>query len=131
MFNNQPHRVLVVEDDSEFRHSLRRILAKAGYATFTADNGLAADALLKKGSFHLVLLDLHLTGKSGMTLLKELKNSAPETRVIVMGVESDFETNAEVMRNGAFAYISKPFKIKQLFSYLDKALVKAGVKAVS
>jgi len=73
MSSQSKHRILIVDDDSEFRRSLKRILQKAGYHVNSASNGSQASEMLNKRVYPLILLDLHMPGKSGLELLSEVK----------------------------------------------------------
>jgi DNA-binding NtrC family response regulator len=76
--------ILIVEDDSSYRRALAKTFAKAGYAVTVAPDGQEALQLLEKGSFDLVLTDLKMPGKSGLDLLRALRNRMPRLKVVIM-----------------------------------------------
>lgn len=117
--------ILIVDDDIEFRHSLAKTLLKAGYLVTTAEDGMQASKLFATHHYPLILLDMHMPGKSGLAVLTEVKKRWPDTRVIVISVNGSMETYTDVMKSGAFAYLSKPVKMKKVLSYASLALSDA------
>ena len=122
MSSQSKHRVLIVDDDSEFRRSLKRILQKAGYHVSSASNGSQASEMLNKRVYPLILLDLHMPGKSGLELLSEVKEKSPESKVIMMTVDGSVDNYSEAMSAGAFAVLHKPVKMKKILTYASMAL---------
>ncbi len=122
MSNQTKDRILIVEDDSEFRRSLKRILQKAGYHVSSASNGSQASEMLNKRVYPLILLDLHMQGKSGLELLHEVKGKTPESKVIMITVDDSADNYSEAMSAGAFAVLQKPLKMKKLLTYASMAL---------
>jgi len=122
MSNQTKDRILIVEDDSEFRRSLKRILQKAGYHVSSASSVSQASEMLNKRVYPPILLDLHLPGKSGFELLSEVKGKSPESKVIMMTVDGAVGNYAKAMNDGAFAYLNKPIKMKKILTYTKMAL---------
>ena len=122
MSNQTKDRILIVEDDSEFRRSLKRILQKAGYHVSSASNGSQASEMLNKRVYPLILLDLHMQGKSGLELLHEVKEKMPASKVIMITVDDSADNYSEAMSTGAFAVLQKPLKMKKLLTYASMAL---------
>ena len=122
MSNQTKDRILIVEDDSEFRRSLKRILQKAGYHVSLASNGSQASEMLNKRVYPLILLDLHMQGKSGLELLHEVKEKTPESKVIMITVDGSADNYSEAMSTGALAVLQKPLKMKKLLTYASMAL---------
>jgi DNA-binding NtrC family response regulator len=108
-------RVLVVDDDRITRALLEEILAKEGYTTDSADSGEAAVEKVKnKGDYDLVISDIRMGGKSGLDLLREIRALGAETEIILITGFGSMETAMEAVREGAFDYVSKPFKIDEI-----------------
>ncbi|HZV01727.1 MAG TPA: sigma-54 dependent transcriptional regulator [Planctomycetota bacterium] len=108
-------RVLVVDDDRVTRQLLEEILAKEGYATDSADSGEAAVEKVKQSKdYDLVISDIRMGGKSGLDLLREIRASGAETEIILITGFGSMETAMEAVREGAFDYVSKPFKIDEI-----------------
>ncbi|MFQ5649313.1 MAG: response regulator [bacterium] len=115
-------RVLIVDDDSEFRRSLSKILKKAGYEVSIASSGLQARQMLSHESYPLILSDIHMPGISGLTLLKEIHKESPQSKVIIITVDGESRTYEEAMMAGAFAFLNKPVKMKKILTYANLAL---------
>ncbi|MFQ5751507.1 MAG: response regulator [bacterium] len=122
MLNHENSRVLIVDDDLEFQRSLSKILQKAGYEVCVAADGLQASNMLSHEYYPLILLDVHMPGKSGLELLKEVKQKSPESNVIIVTVNGATESLWEVEKAGAFAFLSKPVKREQILHYVEQAL---------
>jgi len=122
MSSQSKQRILIVDDDSEFRRSLKRILQKAGYHVSSASSGSQASEILNKRVYPLILLDLHMPGKSGMELLSDVKEKSPESKVIMMTVDGAVGNYTKAMNDGAFAYLNKPIKMKKILTYTNMAL---------
>ncbi len=122
MSNQTKDRILIVEDDSEFRRSLKRILQKAGYHVSSASNGSQASEMLNKRVYPLIFLDLHMPGKSGLEWLHEVKEKMPASKVIMITVDGSVDNYSEAMSAGAFAVLHKPLKMKKILTYASMAL---------
>ncbi len=121
MSSQNKDRVLIVDNDSEFRRSLRKILQKAGYAVDSASSASKASQILSKHTYSLILLDLDLPGGSGLELLHEVKEKSLESKVIMITVDGGVD-NSEAMNDGAFAFLHKPVKMKKILTYASMAL---------
>ncbi|MCH7679513.1 response regulator [candidate division KSB1 bacterium] len=122
MSSQRKHRILIVDDDSEFRHSLKRILQKAGYHVSSASNGSQASEMLNKRVYPLILVDLNMPGKLGLELLHEVKEKTPESKVIMITVDGSADNYSEAMSAGAFAFLHKPVKMKKILTYASMTL---------
>jgi DNA-binding NtrC family response regulator len=117
-------KILVVDDEPIARENLSHILRKDGYSPLLAENGQQAIDILKQEEVDLVLTDLRMRGMDGMAVLAETKRLRPSTEVVVITGYASVDTAVEAMRQGAYHYISKPFKINELRAVVDKALEK-------
>ncbi len=117
-------KILVVDDEPIARENLSHILRKDGYSPLLAENGQQAVDILKQEEIDLVLTDLRMRGMDGMAVLAETKRLQPSTEVVVITGYASVDTAVEAMRQGAYHYISKPFKINELRAVVDKALEK-------
>jgi DNA-binding NtrC family response regulator len=119
-------RVLVVDDDPVTRALLEEILTKEGYQTEAADSGEAAveKVRVRKGDLDLVISDIRMgSGKSGLDLLREIRSITTETpEVILITGFGSMETAVEAVREGAFDYVSKPFKIDEIKMAAKRAI---------
>ncbi len=115
-------RVLIVEDESLIRWSLRQKLGDRGYEVVEAENGQRALQALSDGVFDVVLLDYKLPDMNGLDVLKALRQGDHDAVVIMMTAYSTIETAVEAIKLGAFDYVAKPFQMEQLLLALDKGL---------
>jgi two-component system response regulator PilR (NtrC family) len=117
-------RVLVVDDERGMRDFLEIFFRREGMEVATATGFAEARAQLEEDDFDLVMTDVQMPGGSGIELLRSLKESAPETVVIVMTAFATTETAIEAMKEGAYDYLTKPFKIDEVRLVVNKALEK-------
>jgi two-component system, NtrC family, response regulator AtoC len=114
--------VLVVDDDPTAYQLLREVLAQEGYQVETAESG--REALEKAGTtfFDVVLADVRMPDLNGVEVLRGLKQLSPETVVIMMTAFGSIETAIESIQQGAYDYISKPFKLDDVKLTVRRAL---------
>ncbi len=116
-------RILVIDDDRAFQRSLIKIFQKAGYQVNVASDSVQALAVLKRKHYDLIVLDLKMPGKSGLEVLREIKNQTPESKVIVITAFGDSTSYSEAMATGAFDYLNKPVKRQLILEASRRALV--------
>ena len=120
-------RVLVVDDDSAIREALSRTLEKFGYEVILAEDGQAGLDRLREGEIHILLADLQMPRLSGQELLKAAKTIAPDLEVIVITGHGTVEDAVEAMKEGAYDFITKPFKRVQLERTIRRAAEKQAL----
>jgi len=120
-------RVLVVDDDSAIREALSRTLEKFGYEVVLAEDGQAGLDRLREGEIHILLADLQMPRLSGQELLKAAKTIAPDVEVIVITGHGTVEDAVEAMKEGAYDFITKPFKRVQLERTIRRAAEKQAL----
>jgi len=116
------HRVLVVEDEENQRHTLAGFLSKKGYRTDEAPSGEAALKLLVEQPYDLVLTDQKMEGIDGLELLKEIKATNPEIEAILLTAYGDLRSAVQAMKQGAFDYLAKPVDLEELELTIERAL---------
>ena len=116
-----PKRILIVDDEENFRHMLSVILKKEHYEVETASNG--EEGLKKVGlsAFDQILCDIRMPQMDGMEFLKEVQKMGAEAVIIMMSAYGTIDTAIEAMKLGAYDYISKPFKPDEILLTLKKA----------
>lgn len=115
-------KIVVVDDEKLIRWSISQSLAKEGYTIFEAETGEAGLELVERENPEIVLLDHRLPGKSGLAVLKELRERFPHTAVIIITAYGSIETAVEAMKAGAVDFIKKPFDIQEVKLIIQKVL---------
>lgn len=115
-------RVLVVDDELSVREFFEILLKKEGYDVLSAQDGLDALKLIRQEEFDLVITDLQMSKGDGMALLRESKRIQPDLPVIMITAFATTDSAVEAMKEGAFDYVSKPFKIDEIKLTVKKAL---------
>jgi NADH-quinone oxidoreductase subunit E len=106
--------ILVVEDESIMRESLRDWLAEAGYHVETAEESGKALKAIAERDFGLLILDLRLPGTGGIDLLRQARAKRPQLKGIIITAYPSVQTAVEAMKEGAVDYLTKPFDLNRL-----------------
>jgi DNA-binding NtrC family response regulator len=107
-------RILVVDDDAADAEALCALLTEAGHEVVTAASTEEALAKFREDTFGVVLADVQLPGESGLDLVRELRNLAPATAVVVMTGHASVSTAVTALKMGAVDYLKKPVHVAQL-----------------
>jgi DNA-binding response OmpR family regulator len=113
-----PRKILVVDDEENFRHILSVILKKERYEVETASNGEEALQKVKEERPHLILLDVRMPNMTGLEVLRRVRGIDREVGVIMVTAVNEEETGREALQLGAFDYIVKPLDL----DYLERSL---------
>ena len=114
-------KVLVVDDEEPFRRLLKNELARKGYSVEVAQDGGTALRLLRDGVFDVLLLDIVMPGVDGLTLMRQLKDGGAAPPIIALTGQATVEMAVEAMKNGAFDYLAKPYKLDELAIVITRA----------
>ena len=117
-------KILVADDEKSMREFLEIMLKKEGYKVTLASNGEEVMKLIEKDIFDLALVDIRMPRQDGISVLKKIKSISPETVVIVMTAYASADTAIKAMKEGAYDYITKPFKIDEIKLIIQNALEK-------
>lgn len=114
--------VLVVDDEVDLLENCRRILLRAGYGCYVAQNGTEGLKILQSESPTLAFIDLRMPDMGGLELLDRIRKSSPRTPVVLITAYASVQTAVEAMTIGAFDYLPKPFTAERLLDTVTRAL---------
>ncbi len=117
-------KVLLVDDEVDFTASLGKVLRRRGFEVETASDGMTAVVRIAKEPFHVVILDVKMPGMDGMQVLAEIKRLAIDTQVILLTGHLSLSDEETGLKEGAFAYLFKPFPILKLVNLIEEAAGK-------
>lgn len=118
------YKVLVVDDERSIRLTIAEFLKRAGYQVFSAADGNEASALLNQEEFDVGIFDINLPLKSGVELLEELRDRETYIPVIMITGEYSLERVPELIRAGAYDFISKPVVKEAILKAVSRAAEK-------
>ncbi len=119
----QKPRILVVDDDENFRSMLLDLLQASGYMTHGVEDGEAAISLLQELTFNLLLVDLRMPGMGGLELIRKAKSLYSDVRVIILTGYEAKESTFEALRLGVTDSLEKPIQdLRVLESAVERAL---------
>jgi DNA-binding NtrC family response regulator len=114
--------VLVVDDDYHMRLAMKESLSKAGYAVSFAEDGMRAIDEINKHIFDIIITDVKMPHMNGIDLLKHIREEHPLMPVILVTAYGTIQDAVNVIKEGAFDYIQKPFNTETLYSVVKRAL---------
>ncbi len=123
------NKILVVDDDNDMCLLLNRFLTRNGYTVDSANSGNAAIQWMKKNTPDLVLCDFRLDDMTGIQLLGKIKETHPSASVIIITGYSDVKDAVEVMKLGAYDYVTKPLFPEEILLTIKKALANEPTSA--
>lgn len=117
-------RLLLVDDEDNFRFAIARRLQKRGIIPEHADTGEKCLAILEKGPMDVVVLDVKMPGMDGIEVLNHIKASYPGVEVILLTGHASAQDGVTGIKAGAFDYLSKPIEFEHLLSKIHQAWEK-------
>ena len=129
MKEKTPPTILVVDDEDNMRHMLQTLLSESGYAVDTAPDGEKALERVAQAHYPFVFCDIRMPNMDGMAFLQAAQSYLENTNVIMMSAYGSIDTAVEAMKNGAYDYISKPFKPDEILLALKKAEERERLKS--
>lgn len=117
-------KILVIDDDSGVRESLREVLGTEGYLVDTASSGEEGLAAVKEGDYDLALLDIRLPGLNGAVVMEEIRKQRPETLVIIISGYGSLESAIQALRLGVKDYFIKPYPVQDLLNAIYRVLIE-------
>ena len=119
--SNNRYKILLVEDETNIRNLVATLLEAAGYQTISAETCSQAQTLFRSYMPDLIVLDLGLPDRDGLSLLRTVREIAP-TPVIVLSARSEERDKVEALDMGANDYVTKPFGSAELLARVRSAL---------
>lgn len=116
--------ILVVDDESSFRKTLKEILENNGYKAYVAEDGLTAIQMVKENHFDIVFIDVMLPGIDGFQTLEKIKEIDPDTNAIMMTGQNIEDFTDQAVSRGAFAHMTKPVDLARLLQLTINAIEK-------
>jgi DNA-binding NtrC family response regulator len=121
-------KLLIVEDEKIALKGLMHVMTKEGYEVAGTQSGATALGWIENQSFDVVLTDLRMEKVDGMQVLRKCRECSPDTEVIMITGYASPESAVEAMKQGAFYYIVKPFRLDEVRKVVDEALEKIRLK---
>ncbi len=115
-------KILYAEDEEQTRTLVAEELGNAGYSVDQAEDGEAAIELLERGKYDLILLDIRMPGKSGLDVLTFLREKDRHPRVIMLTAVDEVSSAIQAVKLGANEYLTKPFRLEQLLTAIERIL---------
>lgn len=115
-------KILIVDDNKFIRYTLTTLLEDADYQCTQASDGFAAIKEVKETFYDLVILDMKLPGLSGREIFYEIKKSDPDVPVIFLTAFGDIQDAVDLMKKGAYHYVTKPFNNDEILILINKAI---------
>ena len=122
------YRVLIVDDEESMRDFLSIMLHREGYQVDTAVDGAQAVVHLRDHNYDLVISDIKMPRMTGLELLTHIKDRTPETVVLMVTAFSSTDEAVEAMKQGAYDYITKPFKNEEIRLIVKNALERRDLR---
>lgn len=125
-------KILVVDDDSIIRQTLRVLLRDAGFEVVgEASDGVKAMEILQTQKAGIVLLDIDMPGSNGLDVLKEIHSAFPGIEVVMLSGNASVEDVKTAKERGAAGYIVKPFNVNSVIQNINHAIQHAVEKIKS
>ncbi len=124
MAEDPPSRgeIFVVDDDPAVRETLSLVLSGGGYQVICFADGAALLSVARTRTPACILLDVHIPGKSGLDILKELRGEDYPAPILVISGQGDITMAVTAIKNGALDFIEKPFRGSEILARLDDAI---------
>jgi len=118
-------KILVADDDEIAREVITALLTREGYAVVPVADGLEAINNLRIDEFHLVVTDLMMPGADGIEVLKYAVRGNPNIAVVILTAYGTLDTTLEAIKEGAYDYLTKPFKTQEIAIVAERAYQRA------
>ncbi len=113
--------ILLIDDDKKLLSALRSLALEEGLHVTTCEDGLDGIQKCREMKHDLVITDLMMPGASGLEVLREARKANPETLVVLITGYASLESAIQAIREGAYDYVAKPFKLEEIRILLHNA----------
>ena len=120
-------KILIVDDESSIRRTLREILEFEKYKVEEASDGVEALVKLKKDTFDVIIMDIKMPKMDGMEALERIQILASDTPVVMISGHANIDTAVEAVKKGAFDFISKPPDLNRMLITIRNAMDKSSL----
>jgi DNA-binding NtrC family response regulator len=124
----EPIKLLLVDDEDNFRQFTSSLLYRHGFAVTEASGGQQAVELVKKNSYDMVLLDLAMPEMGGLEVMSRVKQHDSTIEIVILTGEATIDSALDAMKKGAYDYLRKPIKIEELETVLKNGYKKKRFK---
>ncbi|MZI83049.1 response regulator transcription factor [Clostridium butyricum] len=114
-------RIIIIDDDKELCNLLKKCLENDNYVISTAHSGIEGLKMVRKGKYHLIILDVMLPQLSGLTVLKEIRQCM-NTPVLMLSAKDQELDKVLGLKSGADDYLTKPFGLSELIARVDSLI---------
>ena len=114
-------KILIADNDRLIQDVMRSLLSKEGYVVVLANDGFDALRILKTENISLILTALKMSGVNGIEILKYALRINPDTAVVILTTFVNLESTLEAAKEGAYDYLTKPFKAEEIAFLVEKA----------
>ncbi len=125
---NDKKKLLIVDDEANMRHMLHALLSKSGYLIDTAEDGADALQTVQAKRYDFILCDIKMPRMDGLSFLKAAREYLTNTTVVMMSAYGTMDTALSAIQQGAYDFISKPFKPDEVVLTLKKAEERESLK---
>lgn len=117
----EQYRVLVADSDKNLAQAMVSRLNSPGVEVVAVDDGNAALAFMGKEDFDVFILDMKISDKDSLEILREAQKKAPFTATIVLTSYGEWESAIKALQSGAYDFMTKPLNIHDLLKYVNRA----------
>jgi two-component system, LuxR family, response regulator FixJ len=129
--DSAPENVYVVDDDNAVRDALSVMLSLEGFQVFGFADGESFLAAVRQHEPDCIILDVHMPGRSGLDILKELNQRQSAVPLFIISGQGDIPMAVDAIKNGALDFIEKPFHVETLVARIREAVAAARRKTQS
>lgn len=114
-------KILIADNDKLIQDVIKASLSKEGYTVVLANDGFDALRILKTENISLVITALKMSGVNGIEILKYALRINPDIAVVILTTFGNLEATLEAVKEGAYDYVTKPFKVEEIVFLVEKA----------